>query len=128
LKKNPEVTRVLRPEDEYNPEVVFYVENLRHDAKGMTHMIQKHVDGTSDYVSYDVRQLNHTVRWMLKHRDQQVIGMALPSTCEPEGYTAEKKKGNVRSLPGQEKVTFSVKTGFLDGGETTSMEKTIRSL
>ena len=25
--------------------------------------------------------------------------MALPSTCDPEGYTAEKQKGNVRSIP-----------------------------
>ena len=25
LSKNPGVTRVMRPEDEYNPEIVFYI-------------------------------------------------------------------------------------------------------
>ena len=83
LKKNPGATRVLRPEDEYDPEVVFYVRNLKRDSDGLTHMIQKHPDGSSDYVSYDGAELDHTVRWILIHEDQQVIGMALPSTCDP---------------------------------------------
>ena len=128
LKKNPEVTRVLRPQDVYNPEIVFYIRNLKRDARGLTHMIQKHPDGSSDYIGWDVGQLDHTVRWILKHQDQKVAGMALPSTCDPEGYTAEKQKGNVRSIPPLGSVTFAVRTGYLDAGETRAMEKTIRSL
>lgn len=128
LKKNPEVTRVLRPEDEYNPEVVFYLKNLRYDSEGRTHLLQKHPDGTSDYVSYDVRQLDHTVRWILKHQDQQVNGMALPSTCDPEGYTSEKKKGNVRSLGASQQITFGVRVGYLDRDDTVAMEKLIKGL
>lgn len=128
LKRDPAATRILRPQDEYNPEIVFYLKNLRQDAEGFTHVIQKHPDGSSDYVSYDVRQLDHTVRWMLKHQDQQVIGMALPATCDPEGYTAEKKKGNVRTLEPLSKSTFAVRTGYLDRAKTKEMEQTIRSL
>ncbi|HVP17895.1 MAG TPA: DUF4432 domain-containing protein, partial [Spirochaetia bacterium] len=97
-------------------------------GKGMTHMLQKHPDGSSDYISWNVRDLDHTVRWILMHEDQKVNGMALPSTCDPEGYAAEKKKGNVRSLPGQATVTFSVRTGYLDAAETKRMESMIRSL
>ena len=56
------------------------------------------------------------------------MGMALPSTCDPEGYTAEKKKGNVRTLPPQSTVTFKVRTGYLDGAHTKEMERKILSL
>jgi hypothetical protein len=128
LKKNPGVTRVLRPEDTYDPEVVFYIRNLRHDAGGMTHMLQKHPDGSSDYISWNVKSLDHAVRWILKHADQKVAGMALPATCDPEGYTAEKKKGNVRTIPGLGTASFAVRAGYLDAQETTRMESTIRSL
>jgi len=128
LKKNPGVTRILRTEDRYDPEVVFYIRNLRSDSHGMTHMLQKHPDGSSDYISWNVKDLDHTVRWILKNDDQKVAGMALPSTCDPEGYTAEKKKGNVRSIPGLGKAQFAVRVGYLDAAETKGMESTIRSL
>jgi len=128
LSADPGVTRVIKPQDTYSPEVVFYLKNLRHDAQKKTHMLQKHIDGSSDYVSYDPTVLDHTVRWILKHEDQQVMGMALPSTCDPEGYTAEKKKGNLRSIPGGGKVKFSVWAGYLDAAETARMEALIRSL
>jgi hypothetical protein len=94
----------------------------------MTHMLQKHPDGTSDYMSWSVRDLDHTVRWILTHEDQKVAAMALPATCDPEGYTAEKKKGNVRSIPGLGKVRFALRAGYLDQTETKRMESTIRAL
>jgi hypothetical protein len=128
LKKNPGVTRILRAADRYDPEVVFYIRNLKGDSRGMTHMMQKHPDGSSDYISWNVKELDHTVRWILKHEDQKVAAMALPATCDPEGYTAEKKKGNVRSLPGLGKAQFSVRAGYLDAAEAGRMESTIRSL
>ena len=128
LGKDPGVTRRLRPEDEYNPEIVFYIRNLRADAKGLTHMLQKHADGSADYVGYDPRRLDHTVRWILAHEDQRVMAMALPATCDPEGYTAEKKKGNVRIIPGLGKESFSVRVGYLDPAEARRMESTIASL
>jgi hypothetical protein len=128
LQKDPGVTRIMRPEDQYNPEIVFYVRHLRSDAHGMTHMLQKHANGSSDYVSWNVKELDHTVRWILIHDDQKVMGMALPSTCDPEGYTAEKKKGNVRTIPGMGRVRFAVRAGSLDVAETRQMEATIRAL
>jgi hypothetical protein len=128
LKKDPGVTRNIRPADEYNPEIVFYIRNLKADSDGATHMIQKHADGSSDYIGYDLRALDHTVRWILKHEDQKVMGMALPSTCDPEGFTAEKRKGNLRSIPGMGKASFSVRAGYLDEAATIRMESAIRAL
>ncbi len=128
LQKDPGVTRILRPQDEYNPEIVFYVRNLRCDPRGLTHMLQKHADGSSDYMSWNVKELDHAVRWILMHEDQRVMAMALPSTCDPEGYTAEKKKGNVRSLPGLGRARFNVRAGALDAAQTRQMESTIQAL
>jgi hypothetical protein len=128
LKKTPEATRILRPEDEYNPEIVFYIKNLKSDRDGNTHIMQKHTDGSADYISYNPEELNHTVRWILKHEDQKVIGMALPATAYPEGYTAEKKNGNVRSLPGGRDATFKVSIGCLSKKDAEAAEKLINSL
>ncbi len=128
LKSTPEATRIIRPEDDYNPEIVFYIQNLKADSDGRTHIMQKHTDGSADYISYNPVDLNHTVRWFLKHEDKRVIGMALPSTCDPEGYTAEKEKGNVRSLEAGEKKTFSVSIGFLPSGDAGKMKTLIESL
>jgi len=128
LKRNPDRTRVLRPEDTYDPEIVFFVRNLRSDNAGNTHLLQKHIGGFSDYISYNVNDLNHTVRWILSHEDQKVNGMALPATCGPEGYHREKEKGNVRQIEGKNSKSFSVKVGALDAPATTEMEKRIESL
>lgn len=128
LKADPGLTRTMRKSEEYNPEIVYYLKNLKRDAAGMTHVIQKHPDGSADYVSYDPEQLNHTVRWLLKHKEQEVIGMALPATCDPEGYTAEKNKGNVRTLAPHASVTFRVKTGYLDERRAKETERMIREL
>jgi hypothetical protein len=128
LQNDPGVTRILRPQDEYNPEIVFYIRNLRCDPQGLTHILQKHEDGSSDYVGWNVKELDHTVRWILMHEDHRVMGMALPSTCDPEGYTAEKKKGNVRTIPGMGRVAFSVRTGALDAAQTRQMESRIQAL
>jgi hypothetical protein len=128
LQKDPGVTRIMRPEDQYNPEIVFYIRNLRCDPRGRTHMLQKHTDGSSDYVSWNVKELDHTVRWILIHDDQKVMGMALPSTADPEGYTAEKKKGNVRTIEGNGRVRFEVQAGSLDAAQTRQMESTIQAL
>jgi hypothetical protein len=128
LAKDPGATRVLRPEDEYNPEVVFYIRNMKRDARGMTHVMQRHTDGTADYVGWDPSVMDHVVRWIVVHADQKVLGMALPATCDPEGYTAEKQKGNVRTLGPLGTATFSVRTGALDAAAARAMEASIRAL
>jgi len=56
------------------------------------------------------------------------MAIALPSTCDPEGYVAEKKKGNVRSIPALGREVFSVRVGYLGSEEARSMETIIKTL
>jgi monosaccharide-transporting ATPase len=37
----------------------------------------------------------------------------MPATCEPEGYTAEKRKGHVRTLGGGESASFATEIGYV---------------
>jgi hypothetical protein len=114
LKDRPQELSVLKAGMEYDPEVVFFNYNSRADEKGFTHYMQVHEDGTADYVGYKPAELKRNVRWILINKNQKVIGLALPATAEPEGYTAEKKKGNVLTLGPKESKTFHVVTGYLD--------------
>lgn len=54
------------------------------------------------------------MRWILVNGDSQVAAFALPSTCEPEGYQAEKAKNNVQRLSPGERRVFPVRLGYLD--------------
>ena len=128
MKNNPGKTRVIRPEDSYDPEVVYFINNLRSDENGETHMLQKHADGTADYIAYNPAVFDHTVRWILIHDDQKVNAMALPATCGPEGYTREKEKGTIKSLAPGETKTFSVKVGALNPEAAKSMSDKIEKL
>ncbi len=117
LKKDPKATEILRKQDIYDPEIVFFQPRLHRGKDGLARVMQVHQDGTSDCVAYDPEILNKHVRWILKNKNQSVIGI-LPATCEPEGYTAEKKKGNVRSLGAGERVLFAMRAGTMSRKET----------
>lgn len=45
------------------------------------------------------------------------LGLCLPATAEPEGYTAEKAKGHVRQLTGGAALRFEMMAGYLAPGE-----------
>ena len=64
-------------------------------------------NGDAFAIAWDPKTMPHTIRWILANSDQRVAAFAMPATCEPEGYTAEKRKGNVRSLAGGAKARFS---------------------
>lgn len=122
LKAEPGATAVLRKEDLYNPDIVFFLRGMRTGTDGRAHVLQIHTDGSADTVAYDPRSLNRHVRWMLKNRNQNAIGI-LPSTAEPEGYAAELRKGNVRSLGPGETAVFSVQAGALSPAEAAEAMK-----
>jgi hypothetical protein len=126
LKQAPEETAVIRSSDVYDPEIVFFIGGVRADTEGRAHFMQRHPGGVSDYVSYDTAEFSHHVRWILKNKNQKVLGI-LPSTCEPEGYAAEKKKGNVRSLAGNASVVFRIRAGALDRAQGDVYEKEMQN-
>jgi hypothetical protein len=101
LAADPEKHHLLTPTLAFDPEVVFFIE-YRADGDGWAHTLQVHPDGNADYIRHRPDQLDHGVRWICRTPDQDAIGLILPATAEPEGYTAEKSKGNIKTLgPGQ---------------------------
>jgi len=126
LEKNPEAARIIKTDDEYRPEIVFFIQSPSTDEDGKCHYMQVHPDGSADYVGYRPDNLDHATRWIVRTKDQEALGIALPATCDPEGYTAEKKKGNIKTLEGKSSIQFNVTTGLLEAGEAEKMEGKIR--
>jgi Domain of unknown function (DUF4432) len=128
LAREPGLMETLREPQAYDPEQVFYLSGLRTDAKGETHLMLLRPQGDGFLVSFDPRTFPHTVRWVLCNADQAVAALALPATCEPEGYLAESRKGNVRTLSKGEIAAFTVRTGYLDRDSARRMVETIEKL
>lgn len=128
LASEPAAMEVLDEPARYDPEQVFYIRNPKTDGNGHTHFMMRRREGDAFAISYDTSVFTHTVRWILENSDQKVAAFALPSTCEPEGYLAEKAKGNVRILKGHEKAAFSVRLGYLDAPSANQTESRIKSL
>ncbi|GHS93510.1 DUF4432 domain-containing protein [Synergistales bacterium] len=124
LKTAPELTSHMRPGDEYDPEIVFFLRNVKEDANGYAHFMQVFPEGYAHYLTYKPSNLNYHVRWILKDKNQQVLGI-LPATCEPEGYLAEKKKGTVRTLSPGCAAEFHVSAGLADANRAKQIEKII---
>ena len=115
LKDDPSLTAILKPEDEYKPEVAIFMNSPGTDSDGLCHFIQLHPDGEADYVGFSPELMDHPTRWIMRTGEQEALGIALPSTCDPEGYTAEKRKGNIKQIAGGASLSLAVKTGVLDG-------------
>ncbi|SDU94480.1 aldose 1-epimerase family protein [Pseudomonas mucidolens] len=105
----------------YDPEIVFFFDEVGTDAEGQAHFLLDHPDGTAFYTRYRPEQFEHAARWILHNPDQQVAAFVLPATCEPEGYNAEKAKGNLRSLAAGASTAFSVTTGYLSVPERLAL-------
>jgi len=128
VKDSPALTQVLKPKDEYDPEIAIFMNGPRVDEGGFCHFMQVHPDGTADYVGYRPDLMDHPTRWIMRTGEQEAVGIALPSTCDPEGYTAEHKKGNIKEVPGNSTVAMKVRTGVLNKKEALAMEGHIAKL
>ena len=127
LKSHPEKHHILTQDLMFDPEVVFIIDYLA-DEQGWAHTLQVHPDGSADYVAHRPEQLDKGVRWICRTADQQAIGIVLPATAEPEGYHAEKAKGNIKVIPPQGQFTCQMLAGFLTPAETQSMQATIQRI
>jgi hypothetical protein len=127
LARDPSATRLLATEG-YDPEQVFYLHGLRSDAAGETHLMLRRPQGDGFAMSYSPDRFPHSVRWLLHNGDHQVAAFALPSTCQPEGYTAERRKGHVQSIAPGGSAAFSVRAGYLDRDATDAQARRIAAL
>jgi hypothetical protein len=124
LGRHPERHNLLAPNLLFDPEVVFAIDYLA-DRAGWAYSMQVHPDGRADYIRHRPSQLNKGIRWISRTADQQALGLVLPSTAEPEGYTAEKAKGNIRVLPPRGQFQAEIQMGALSPSETGRIEKLI---
>ena len=127
LKWHPEKHHLLSPELMFDPEVVFFIDYLA-DEQGWAHTLQVHPDGSADYVAHRPDQLEKGVRWICRTADQEAIGIVLPATAEPEGYLAEKAKGNLKVIPPQGKFTCEMLAGVLSPSQAEAMHSKIERI
>ena len=120
LAHDPSMHHVLKPDLAFDPEVVFFIDYLA-DEDGWAHSIQVHPDGRADYVAHRPEQLDHGVRWICRTPDQDALGLVLPATAEPEGYSAEKAKGNIKVLEGGSTWRCDMVVGALTPDEAAAM-------
>ena len=127
IQKDVEITKIIGEDDRYNTDLCFFINDMKEDKDGWAHFIQLHEDGSADIISQKPRELDHHTRWILRNNNMEVLGM-LPATCDPEGYTTEKQKGNVREIPPNGSVSFTVKVGFLNKKDAEYMIKKINNM
>jgi hypothetical protein len=90
--------------------------------------MQIHPGGAADFISHRPAQLDHGVRWISRTVDQQALGLLLPATAEPEGYSAEKAKGNIKVLPPGGEFHCEMEVGALTPAEAIEMEQAIKNI
>jgi hypothetical protein len=127
LKEHPEQHHAFTPDKVFDPEVVFFIDYLA-DEQGHAHSLQVHPDGSADYVRHSPAQLDKCIRWIVRTPDQQALGFAMPATAEPEGYTAEKAKGNLKVIPGGGVVSFEMVAGYLEPADAREMQARIEKM
>jgi hypothetical protein len=124
---DPELHRFFDPDQIIDPEIVLAIFPTA-DESGWASSMQLHPNGSADFVRYRLDEFDHSLRWIARSPDQEALGLTLPSTAEPDGYTAEKAKGNIRILDPKSTVRFEIECGALDPAETQVMMKEIESI
>ena len=127
LKAHPERHAVLEPGLPFDPEVVFFL-RYRADEEGWAYSLQVHPDGSADFIRHRPDQLPHGVRWICRTADQDALGLCLPSTAEPEGYQAERRKGNIRQVPAGASVRFDLEMGCVGPEDAREMARRIEGV
>lgn len=124
LGRHPEKHNLLAPGLLFDPEVVFFIDYLA-DEDGWAHSMQVHPDSSADYIRHRPEQLDKGIRWISRTADQEALGIVLPATAEPEGYLAEKAKGNIKIIPAQGEFRCQMEMGTLTSAEAKRLEEKI---
>lgn len=126
LKANPEKHHRLDPALMFDPEVALLID-YQADGEGWARSIQVHPNGEADYIAHRPDQLPKATRWLCRTADQDSIAIVEPGTAEPEGYLAEKRKGNIMVLPPRGMWQCRVLAGALSATEAEMMEARIEA-
>lgn len=128
LTVDPGLMARLDPSIGFDPEQVFYLANLGCDDTGRTHVMLRRPEGDGFAVSFSPEEFPHPARWLLRNKNVRAAGIALPATCRPEGYLAERRAGRVSRINAGATTRFGVQLGYLDRPAADGLEATIRRL
>jgi hypothetical protein len=126
--RNPARMERLDEPELYDPEQVAYIVGQKTGADGLTRYLMQRREGDAFAIAWDPATMNKTIRWVLVNSDQKVAAFAMPATCEPEGYTAEKRKGNVRKLAGGASMRFATQVSYIDKANTAAKVAEVEGL
>jgi Domain of unknown function (DUF4432) len=127
LAANPSKHHILEPGLQFAPEVVFFIDYLS-DAHGWAHAMQILPDGQADLISHRPAELDFGVRWISRTPDQDCFGLNLPATAEPEGYSAEAEKGNIKTLAAGATWTCNLEVAALEAKAASEMAEVIAQI
>ena len=128
LADDPRESATLVQPHRCNPEQVLYIDSPACDARGDSHALLERPQGDGFVMTWKPEEFGHLVRWILNGEDASVAAFALPSTCEPEGYTAEQAKGNLRSVAPGATARFTTRFGYAGQAETAALGRAIATL
>lgn len=127
LSEDPQKHHLLSPTLAFDPEVVFFIDYCA-DGDGWAHTLQVLPNGSADYIRHRPDQLDHGVRWICRTPDQDALGLLLPATAEPEGYSAEKAKGNLKLLGAGQVWRCEYVLGALTADECRQVQDLIQKI
>ncbi|MCB0047816.1 MAG: DUF4432 family protein [Caldilineaceae bacterium] len=128
LQADPTRHETLTPGMAFDPEIVFFIDyNI--DDDGLAHSLQVHPDGSADYVRHRPSQLPRATRWISRQQpDQDAIAIVEVGTCEMEGYTSEKAKGNIVALHTGDTYRCSFDAGLLAPDQAAAVEAHVETI
>ncbi len=114
LAQNPAAFDALDQPQFYDPEIVFFADNLAQYTPRPEFFMQAPNSGPRFVTRFSSEQFNYATRWILYNGDQKVAAFILPGTCRPEGHIAARQAGTLINLAAGATRDFAVVTG-LDG-------------
>jgi hypothetical protein len=119
LAADPARHQLLKPGMAFDPEVVF-LPAWRIKTAGCE--ADAHPDGCA---STSVRGPHFDHASKDRRTQTRLPRLILPATAEPDGYLAEKAKGNVKTLAAGQSVRFELEAGLLTPGQASEAEEGI---
>lgn len=110
LKSGEQQLSTLTKPEMYDPEIVFFADQLRqYQKEAEFEMLSP--NGVTFFTKFSTEEFNYATRWLLYNEDQQVGAFVLPGTCRSEGFLAAKEAGSLIMLAAGEEKSFKVITG-----------------
>lgn len=111
LAQTPESFKALDEPEFYDPEIVFFADNLSQYAQQVEFSMHA-PQGHRFITCFSTAELNYATRWILHNGDQKVAAFVLPATCRPEGHNAARRAGSLIEMAAGETRRFHVETGL----------------